>query len=386
MPAIGVVNDIFKIIGTAGDSVRFASKPGFIDNMAKRLDGISDVGAGFVRDKVILGFKNGDNPISVMTKLSKGNIAVSENVKHFIKTQYPLNDYFKWIDETNAVARKIGFKDEAHFAKFISDLDLNNKGIRVKDTQKLGNIYQYIKNYVAKHPSSVLKAAIAGGSLAMMVSYLKNFQAENTGCFRYEKDDENNLIRYKFRGNFCLDNSTDSNNSDSDEVKILSDNQHPLYNVTNKWDCDYSQFQKGNSTVDEILNAGCNGLCDWLNFNTLTGLTNGDEKFDPLIIDEDDDNKYYMYIYKCEKATILRAITSGVSNVVDETITGFAQSQLGRKTIEFLKSQFGQFVTFTLILVLIYLSINALSKHRWMVHVKEGGGNVEETQEVIIKK
>ena len=383
MPAIGVVKDIFKIIGTAGDNVRFASKPGFLDNIAKKLNGITDVRAGFVRDKVILGFKNGDNPISVMTKLSKGNIAVPESLKHFIKTKYPLNDYSKWIDDTNALARKLGFEDEAHFAKFISDLDLNNKGIRVKDTEKLGILYRYIKSYVAKHPSSVLKAAVAGTTLAMMVSYLKDFQAENTGCFRYEKDDENNLIRYKFKGNFCLDNGSDS---DSDDVKIVSDNQHPLFNVTNKWDCDYSQFQKGNSTVDEILNAGCNGLCDWLNFNTLTGLTNGDEKFDPLIIDEDDDNNYYMYIYKCEKATILRAITSGVSNVVDETITGFAQSQLGRKTIEFLKSQFGQFVTFTLILVLMYLSINALSKHRWMVHVKEGGGKVEETQEGIRQK
>ena len=368
-----IIKDLFKIIGTAGDSVRFASKPGFIDDIAKRFGDVKDARAAFLRDKVILAIKNGDDPTSVVTKLSKGDIAVPENLRRFIKTKYPLNDYSKWIDDTDTLARKLGFKDESDFAKYISDLDLK-KNIQVKDIQKLGGLFKYIKSYVVKHPTSVVKAAIAGGTITFMVSYLKKFQADNTGCFRYAKDDKNNLIRYKFEGNFCLGEVGGTTN----EVKIISENQHPLFNVTNKWDCDYSQFEEGNPAVDEILNAGCNGLCDWLNFNTLTGLTtSGDDKFDPLIIDDNDE--YYMYIYKCEKATILRAITSGVSNVVDETLTGLAQSQLGKKTIEFLKTQFGQLITFVLILLLIYLSINALSKHNH--HVRVGGWRQEKNNE-----
>ena len=387
MPPVRIVKDLVKIIGTAGDSVRLAAKPGYIDDIAKLLGDVQDAKAMFVRDKVLLAIKSGDNPASVVTKLSKGDIAVPENLRRFIKTKYPLNDYSKLIDETNELARKLGFKDEADFAKFISKLDLNKNIRGVKDTQKLGRLSKYIKNYVAKHPTSVAKGAIAGGTIAFLVSYLKKFQAENTGCFRYAKDDENNLIRYKFEGNFCLDNVDYSDNSDAsdtttstEKVKIIAANQHPLFGVTNKWDCDFSQFEKGNPTVDQILNAGCNGLCDWLNFNTLTGHTtttttstgggdgdDGDYVFDPLVIDDDDDNEYYMYIYKCEKATILRAITSGVSEVVDETLTGFAHSQLGRKTIEFLKTQVGQFISFVLILLLIYLCIKALNKH-WMNH------------------
>ena len=356
-----VFKELFKIIGTAGDSVRFASKPGFIDDLAKRFGDIKDAKAAFVRDKVILAIKNGDDPTSIVTKLGKGEIAAPENLRHFIKTKYPLNDYSKWIDDTNTLARKLGFEDETHFEKYISNLNLK-KDIQVTDTQKLAGIFRYIKSYVTKHPTSVAKAAIAGGTLALMVSYLKKFQAENTGCFRYGKDDDNNLIRYKFEGNFCLDSA-----GCGGDVKMLSENQHPLFNLANKWDCGYSQFEMGNPVVDEILDAGCNGLCDWLNFNTLTGLTTGDDQFNPY----EDENHDHRYIYKCEKATILRAIASGVSNVIDETLTGFAQSDLGKKTIKFLKSQFGQFIAFVFIMVLIYLSIGALSKH-WMAHHQTG--------------
>ena len=353
-------NALFNFITAIADGGRYASKQKFIDDIAKRFGNISDAKASFVRDKAMTAVKNGGDDMdftSILTKIQKGDIAIPENIRRVIQTEHPFNHYSKWIDETNDVAKNLGFRDEADFSKYFSDLDLK-KEIPVEDTLKLKGVFRYIKSYAKNHPGSVVKAAIAGGTLAYMVAFVQKFQAENTGCFRYAKNDKNNLVRYRFGGNFCVGGETDK---DSDRVKILPVEEHPLFGVEDKWDCDYSQFEAGNPVVDDILNRGCNGLCDWLNFNILTGyVTGSDKNFQPLVLD--DDNDYSMYIYKCEKATILRAMTSFVSDAVDETMAGFADSQLGKKTIDFLKSQMGQAAVFIAIFLLIIFLIYSASK------------------------
>ena len=355
---IPVVKDVLKIVGAAGDSARFASKPGFLDNISKRLGHVDDARAAFMKEKFLTAIKNGENPSSAIYKLRRGNIAVPEELRRVIKSRHPFNDYSELMEETNALARKLGFDDEAGFAKCISDLNLK-KTLPVEDSRKLGRIFRFIK----KHPASLAKTAVAGGGIVYMVSYLKQFQAENTGCFRYAKDDNDKLIRYKFAGNFCLqDDSKNNNLNDSDSVKILSEDQHPLFNITSKWNCEYLAFERGNPLVDEILNAGCNGLCDWTNFNFLTEhvTENKTGLYNPLVMDNDDDDEY---MYRCEKATILRALTSVATNVIDETVSGFTQSQLGIKMINFLKSQIGQAITLIMILLFLLYSVRALVDH-----------------------
>ena len=226
----------------------------------------------------------------------------------------------RWMKETDDMAKKFGFKDEKDFAQYIRrTTDANDVGLKRIKSQ----LWKYAKN----HKSSLAKAALATGTAAGLLSYLKEFQRNNTGCFRYVKGTrENNLIRYKFEGNFCNSDTFD----ESENVKILPERDHPLFG-RNKWDCGYNQFLVDGSsdsdrdTVYNIVNLGCNGLCDWANFNRLALLTSSHQ---PVEFTPEEEEEHGRYVYTCESTTLLRGLSESFGNVVSDTITGLGDSRL----------------------------------------------------------
>ena len=101
---------------------------------------------------------------------------------------------------------------------------------------------------------------------------------------------------------------------------------HPLYGK-HIWDCNYHNFENGNPRIDKIIILGCNGLCNWKNFNILAQTTKGEY----LPIENINDN----YMYKCENITILEAISMSASNTVNEIISGVVDSNLGSNIMKF---------------------------------------------------
>ena len=138
-----------------------------------------------------------------------------------------------------------------------------------------------------------------------MIIFLQNYQKTHTGCFRYEKEQQQQQqeIKYKFAGvSWCNNIGNNNNNNNSMDVKLIPENQHPLYNQK-KWDCSYNKFPIGNNQIDRILNLGCNGLCNWKNFNILAKTSKGE--YEPITYNDDDDK----YVYKCETINMLQALS-----------------------------------------------------------------------------
>lgn len=385
-----ISGEISKTVAVFQDSLRFKTRVGSHNHFADNLNNLRDTRIVLLKDKLSNSLKNADwyNSLSTSKRLQKGTSAIPPDINRIITRKLPHNHYSEWMRQTDTVAKKLGFFNEIQFSKWIERLNVS-KSITVENSKKLGDIYQYITNFIKKHPSSLAKAALAGGSIAFMVTFMQNFQKENTGCFRYSKDDQNCLVRYKFDGDFCLstaknnsynikNNNSNNNNSDEtvdstkyDDIKLLPMEQHPLFGVT-KWECDY-RHDADSKEVDEILHAGCQGLCDWLNFNILAQNT---QEYSPIdlntesgeegeVEDEEDDDRealLFKYIYRCEKSTFLRALTVAVFDIVDETITGFSQSQLGQKTFNFIRSQARRAMLWLIVFVLILVAVRFFTK------------------------
>ena len=228
----------------------------------------------------------------------------------------------KWkegrIQRANALAKKLDFKNEREFRQFIDTVSEKSKDGR------LLKIYNYLFKVAKENPKSIAKIAIAGGSIATMVVYLKNYQKKRTGCFRYIRGQMDTEPK-KIMGNYCVNNDNDNDN-DNDE-NVIPEAEHPLHGV-NKWNCNDNLFSNSiDPAVNHILSLGCHGLCDWRNYNTLASIA---KDFEPIVIDpkhtQDDE-----YVYKCERITILRALASNVGAVFNETFSGLMDSSIGRK-------------------------------------------------------
>ena len=234
------------------------------------------------------------------------------------------------IEKSNLVAKSLGFKNTSDFDNFIKNVN-PKRIIDVKETKKLTTLFKYLSKIAKKNPKSIAKLAIAGGSITAMIIFLKNFQNDYSGCFRYNKS-TNDKIKYKFSGSWC--NSNNTKNFNDENIKSLPENEHPLYNQ-NKWDCKYDSFDKENQQINEILNLGCNGLCDWKNFNILAKTTNGEYK---SIFHEE----FHKYDYKCETISLLQALSISTTNTLTDLFN--VNLGIGIKQIIFL----------FIILILIY--------------------------------
>ena len=255
----------------------------------------------------------------------------------------------KIFDNTklNKTAQKMGFKNAFEFEDYIKNIN-PYKLVDASEAQRLSKIFNYLSKTSKKRGGSIAKLAIAGGSLTAMIIFLKKFQKKYSGCFRYENDDEEK-IKYKFVGFFC-GGDDDNDDDDDDNVKLLSIEEHPLFGVK-KWDCDYDNFEKGNKRVDEILQLGCKGLCDWKNFNILAETTKGE--YNPIYPADD------KYIYKCETMSLLKAFSTSTGNAVNEIVSGIIFSDLGQNITSFF---FRLLYIVVLILALLFIIFNYYNK------------------------
>ena len=221
------------------------------------------------------------------------------------------------------MAKKIDFKNEKQFRTFIENVS------ETSNDSRLSKIYNFLANFAKKHPKSIAKAAIAGGTITTMIVYLKNYQRQRTGCFRYIAGQMETEPK-RIHGNFCI--NRDEKSEYNDDI-MIPESEHPLYKV-NKWDCDLPKNIFSNSLdpqTNHILSLGCSGLCDWQNFNKLADNMPKNNAYPYQPIDYNEHENIQGYVYKCEHITILRALASNVGTVVHETFSGIMDSNIGKK-------------------------------------------------------
>lgn len=276
--------------------------------------------------------KNNNNLITTIVK--------RKNIPKIVNNHKIISNNKKFFNNNNInkVAQYMGFKNADEFNNYIKTV--NPYKLDTSQVNKLSKIFNYLSKIAKKTKGkNVAKLAIAGGTLSAMIIYLKKIQNKYNGCFRYDNDD-NDEIKYKFVGSFCINTGDDD---DYDDVKLISEEEHPLYNVE-KWDCKYDKFEKGNKRVDEILQLGCRGLCDWKNFNILAKTTKGE--YEPISISD-------KYTYKCETMTLLKALSSSTGNVIDEIFSGILFSDLGKNLSAFLFHLSCMFMLIIAIIIII---------------------------------
>ena len=252
----------------------------------------------------------------------------------------------------NQTAKSIGFKDAVEFDNFIQKIDPHK--LNISETQKVSKLYSFLSKLSRSNKSRgshIAKLAIAGGTITAMIIFLQNFQRNHSGCFRYERnkfntrkdteDGDETRIKYKFDGkSWCNNNVLGGGTSENKTVKTIPESEHPLYYV-DKWDCNYKNFPLGNERVDRIINMGCNGLCNWENFNFLATLTQG--QYQPLV-----DYDETRYVYKCETVSFLQAVSSSTGDAISHTFSGLFNSDLGQQLVTTLFRVF-------FIMILIYV-------------------------------
>lgn len=349
--AVNVISDIPT--NKARTALSFADKTTYDGTVFKRIKDISDNDVKDLIKRVRTSFKyqpDDDGIRNIIKKVKKGEIATTSEIKTIIKNKLPHSDYSSIKKRTRMIANNLGFKNETSFYNYIDDIR-DPYRLNLSQTQRFSRVFIYLSKFAKKHPGSIAKVAIAGGTIATMIIFLKKFQNKHTGCFRYSKDDKDeSLIKYKFRGSsFCNNN----NNNDDDEyyyddsdLKLISEEEHPLYGKR-KWDCSFDAFER-NSRVDAILNRGCRGLCDWENFNILAGHTRG--LYEPIKLESMDESKYSRYLFKCEKMTVLRALSTSTGNALHEVFSGLIDSQLGENIVRLLTRA----VIIILLLIIMY--------------------------------
>ena len=265
-----------------------------------------------------LKFKKRRQDINIINnRINKNNISIRRRRRGRGRNNNNKWIYEKNIKETNKLAKSLGFKNEKDFRQFIDTV--------VPETSKDTRLTRLF-NYLSKNPKSIAKAAVAGGTITAMVIYLKKYQRDRTGCFRYIKGYTETTQPMKIMGNFCINDNTIDTNYDY----TISEKEHPLY-YQKKWDCnDNSLFNDSlDPKTNHILGLGCNGLCNWQNFNVLASNTKDYEPIDPKYHEDKINN----YTYKCEHITILRALATNVGTIVDETFSGIMDATNVRKKI-----------------------------------------------------
>ena len=222
------------------------------------------------------------------------------------------------------IAVKIDFKNEAELFDYIKNFD-TKKG----DYSKFKKLFTLMKKN-----KSVMKFTGGATAAALLYHYCLLHQRSHSGCFRYLKDKDGNIIEHtkkKIDGSYCIPFS---------EPKIHK-RHHPLYGVE-KWDCNFKGFE--GPEAKDILKLGCNGLCNVENFNILAGLT---KEYEPYTSDKES-----KHIYKCEIVTILGSLTEMTGDAIDDAIDGALNSKLGKR----IKTSFSsiKFYIFVVFLFFIY--------------------------------
>ena len=227
-------------------------------------------------------------------------------------------------NKSDRIARILGFTNVKSFDNFIRNI--NVKKLSITESKKLRRLFSYLSRVAKKNPKSIAKLAIIGGTLTAMVTYIQKFQDSYSGCFRYQRNKitnyfEESTVKYKFAGSSWCNTR---GGSSSQNIILLSEKKHPLYEQK-KWDCNYDNFDKSNDNnkriIDKIVGLGCNGLCDWQNFNTLARMTKNDEYREIIISPENDIRFSSNYIYKCETKSFLHALASTTTNALGEIFT-----------------------------------------------------------------
>ena len=193
----------------------------------------------FIENNIFNKGKKNINDASYLMKKNKmgnkNNISnINNRANNFNKNQS------KSLSNVNAnrIAKSLGFKNTSDFDTFIKKI--NQYKLNSYETEKVLKLYKYLKNVAKKHPKSIAKLAIAGGSLTAMIIFIKKYQNVNSGCFRYEikGKDLNSTIQYKFDHIGLCDNNNNNSNrdndntdeNDSDNINILPKTEHPSYN------------------------------------------------------------------------------------------------------------------------------------------------------------
>ena len=360
-------SDVFKTINSISDAASRRVIPNNVNNINHLsansfINNINNEKVKAFADKVNFSIarNRGENSKDIVKTIRRGDANIDPTINNIIKTKLPFKNYSNMRKRSDDLAIKIGFDNEEEFGSFISKINPNK--ITVKEMTRL----QKFLNYVKKHPKSFLKVTLTTGGISALVIYLQKYQRKHTGCFRYHNsdDDKSVLVRQKFKGNFCIGNDAnkydDDDEEDDDDIIYLEESLHPLYHISTwKNSCNYTEIYSGTErdkeNVSKILSLGCQGLCDWVNYNILSQYSNG--KHDAFNIKSDvDESKYDKYLFKCEKITILRSLSTSAGDVLDDAISGFMESNFGQRSIKFIISSIFKLIIFIcLIFISVYL-------------------------------
>ena len=348
---------ILKVIGSATDS-KFVIKNN--KDILNKVNTIQDNKfQSFVSNTLTL------NKGSHWNKIDKVRILRLEGdrggtIRKVVKNKLPYKDYSVMKGKTNQLAMRAGFKNEEEFIKSIDDyLILYKTDKTVLQNPKLLQMFQFLKHQAIKNPKTTLVAILASGSIIAILKTISEIHRKNTGCFRYYKDENNNnkLIKQKILGNFCVNGDDDDNDlSSGDDHYFLPESEHPLFNKE-KWDCNYKNFDLNGINgikATPIFDLGCNGLCDLLNYNALAALT---PEYEGITLSDEEHEKHDKYMYVCERASILRELTTDILDSVNEVAQGVMQSQIGYKIQEY----FHIFKSYIVYLILIIFAMVIVS-------------------------
>lgn len=306
------------------------SNDSYINLVKKRLNSITNPTE---YKKIIKDILHGDE--TEFLNLEEGEEAEIVNQKKVIefnehfKTKYPYRAFRKFVNDVDNLAQDLGFKNESDFREFIE----SNPS---KDNLKLKNIFNKIKTWTLNNKSPIFKGLIALGLGAGFINILKKYNKMNSGCFRYSVNNDGSLLleRGVYINRFCEQKMTENDYySSTNPITILAEDTHPLFNIS-IWNCQslplshLKKLCKGHHDTNDILNQGCNGICNPYNYSILLPYIKEKEK-EESTINLDFINKDKKYIYRCEKGTILRNLAQMTGDGIYQVFDGISHSALG---------------------------------------------------------
>ena len=349
---MNIVNNIddaiLKVIGSATDS-KF-----IINNSNDILNKVNKIQDNKFQTFVSNTFKMGSHWNKIdNVKLLRLDGDRGGAIRKAVKNKLPYKDYDIMKKQTDELAQGAGFRNENEFIKDIDNyLVLCKKDKTILQDSRLLQMLKFLERKARKNPKTTIGLIMASGSTIVILKRISEIHKNNTGCFRYFKDGDK-LVKQKISGNFCISN-------DEDDINFLPESEHPLYNKK-KWDCSYKNFDLNGINrikATPIFDLGCNGLCDLLNYNALAALT---PEYEGITLSDEEHEKHDKYMYVCERASILRELTTDVLNSVNEVANGVIQSQIGFKIREYFsifKDYFIYFISFVLFLIMCHIVIN----------------------------
>ena len=171
--------------------------------------------------------QSGDRIKNLLVRVNKGKkIKKNKNPSAITKTTHH-------TQQSNSIAKSLGFKDAVDFDNFIKNVNPNK--LNAAETKKISILFKHLLKTAKRNPKSIAKLAIAGGSVTALIVFLKKFQNDYSGCFRYRKknkffmnkddndnnnDDDDDDVKYKFAGStWCNTNGTTK--TETKNIKLL---------------------------------------------------------------------------------------------------------------------------------------------------------------------